>query len=162
VVIVIGTIFGSAVGALILAGVLAEVAGVLNWATHKLLRTATVRVPARYREIRSEEWAAELEALECARVSRLFLAWGFLRAATGIASSEPKDAVIQARVATATAAGGAVTFTGHGTLSAEGRTVSEHLTITDHATVSVSRVTTEAAARLFPNAEWVTHERAGD
>jgi hypothetical protein len=78
---------GAAASAL-LGLIILELPAVASWASLRLLRRAVARLPKRTREIKLEEWTAELDTLDGSRVFKLVLAASFCRAAKAMTTHE--------------------------------------------------------------------------
>lgn len=83
-----GSLGAGAVVTLIGGLLLLELPAVASWAVVKLSRAAVAQLPSRLREIKREEWAAELDAMKASRVAKILLALSFLRAAKRLAQVE--------------------------------------------------------------------------
>ncbi len=74
----------AAVGTALLAMILADVHESFAWIAGKIVRRAARRLPAHLREVREEEWLAELQAFEGMRLVKLLWALQYLWAARKI------------------------------------------------------------------------------
>jgi hypothetical protein len=72
----------------VVAMVVYEVPAVSRWIALKLYRRAVARLPKRVREIKREEWAAEMEAMHGSRIACIVLAASLNRAAAKISDGD--------------------------------------------------------------------------
>lgn len=77
-----------AVASALLGLLIFELPPVASWASLRLLRRAVAGLPKRTREIKLEEWTAELAALDGSRVFKVVLAASFCRASRAMAAQE--------------------------------------------------------------------------